>query len=360
MEDLRKVLEQQGVEVIVAAPKPASFSSDTEQVYWLPRWVPLKAKGFHRFGLEASLKKDPLLPVLLPPFLLAFTLEAAILALQADCVLAHWLFPMGVVAWAIHRLTSKPYGIVAHSGPPPIARILPVSRLARAVVRDAVKVAAVSQSVLREFSKLCDGPKAEFLPLGIDLRPSVRRPESSHGGPLQVLFVGRLIRLKGVDVLLEALQGIEGVECAVVGDGPERRALEGIAPSVVRFLGECNRERVRAMMSAFDVLVIPSRKGAFGREEGLPRVLLEAWSCGLPVVASATGGLKEMVQSYGGGILFEPEDVPSLRKTLLSLRDNRAVLNTLSKEATKASSLFCWQRLGPKWFAFVEGLAQPQ
>lgn len=111
-----------------------------------------------------------------------------------------------------------------------------------------------------------------------------------------VLFVGRLAEEKGADVLLEAWgrAAPPGLELLVVGDGPQRAALERHAPPGVRLAGRLPPAEVRTLMRTSRALAFPSRW-----YEGLPLTILEAFSSGLPVLATDLGGQAEVVAPVG-------------------------------------------------------------
>ena len=111
--------------------------------------------------------------------------------------------------------------------------------------------------------------------------------------------IGRLTREKGVDTLLRAWRE---QPLDIVGDGEEREDLERLAPPSVRFLGPVAPERVAELLADARALVIPSRS------EGLPRVVIEAFAAGVPVIASRVGGLPELVQDGVNGLLVEVDD----------------------------------------------------
>jgi glycosyltransferase involved in cell wall biosynthesis len=152
-----------------------------------------------------------------------------------------------------------------------------------------------------------------------------------------ICFVGRLAEEKGVSYLLKAIKEVkkdwDGIKLCVVGDGPLRGDLEelnrqlGLLDDTV-FAGQT--DGVLSFYQQADLFVLPSLT------EGLPLSLLEALSCGLPVVATAVGGSREIVDPDDGagtiplsryyiaphGILVNPEDVAGLaRALLLSLKD---------------------------------------
>jgi glycosyltransferase involved in cell wall biosynthesis len=149
--------------------------------------------------------------------------------------------------------------------------------------------------------------------------PSVVRPNCAKLGPTRLLFLGRLSPEKGLSVLLHALSRLNSFpwSLTVAGDGPERCALEELATELalerrVHFLG--HRTDVASLLAASDVLVLPSLR------EGLPLAVLEAASLGIPVVASAVGGVPSVVEEGVTGLLVPPQDPGALVRALAELR----------------------------------------
>ncbi len=122
------------------------------------------------------------------------------------------------------------------------------------------------------------------------------------------LFVGRLSAEKGVDVLAQAARQTQ-VQIYVAGTGPEQRQLEQI--SNVQLLGALSTDDVRRKMSDSLALVLPSVW-----YENFPRTLVEAFGCGLPVIASRLGALAELVEDGVTGLLFNPGDAEDLADKL--------------------------------------------
>jgi colanic acid/amylovoran biosynthesis glycosyltransferase len=142
----------------------------------------------------------------------------------------------------------------------------------------------------------------EVVPTGVRLdRPQVRR-EPRADGSTRLLFVGRQVRVKGLDVLLRALPRLCADEprlvLEVIGDGPERARNDALARKLgvrrhVSFRGAQPREQVLAALERADLLVVPSRTTADGAAEGAGLVPKEAMAAGLPVLATRSGGLPE-------------------------------------------------------------------
>ncbi|TAK78046.1 MAG: glycosyltransferase family 1 protein [Aquabacterium sp.] len=133
---------------------------------------------------------------------------------------------------------------------------------------------------------------------------------------LRILFVGRLDRQKGVDVLYEALRRLgPRASALVVGSAVVAGERGATAPDNVRVLGWLPRERIDAYYRAAQVLVVPSRWEGFGL------VALEAMRAGRAVIASHVGGLPEVVEDGVTGLLFEPGLGPRPAAELAGLLD---------------------------------------
>jgi len=163
-----------------------------------------------------------------------------------------------------------------------------------------------------------------FAPANATARATARKALQLDGDTFTALFVGRLVQRKGVDVLLQAWARTATARhgrLLLVGDGPERARLEGMAQELgiaaqVHFAGE--RSDTLTCYAAADAFVFPSRR------EGLPNALLEAMSCGLPSIATRIGGCTDVVTD-GSGILVEPDDAPVLAAALDQLAGDVAL-----------------------------------
>jgi glycosyltransferase involved in cell wall biosynthesis len=149
--------------------------------------------------------------------------------------------------------------------------------------------------------------------------PTAITPKAAPGG--DAAYVGRLSEEKGVDVLLEALQRAPALRLDVLGDGPARPALEALGASLgvgdrVTFHGRLPATAVHEAMRSAAVVAVPSRW-----YENMPITVLEAFAAGVPVVASALGGLPELIDDDRDGILVPPDEPGILADALTSLTD---------------------------------------
>jgi len=151
-----------------------------------------------------------------------------------------------------------------------------------------------------------------------------------------VLFVGRLHPVKNVDLLLRSFSCINKLnECIIViiGDGPEKQRLINLAnslnvPNRVFFEGFKPKETVLEFMKASDVLVLPSLV------EGQPRVVLEAWATGLPVVAFRRPGMETLINDGIDGLLFDLGTEESFVETISIALDSE-VASKITSNAKK-------------------------
>lgn len=153
-------------------------------------------------------------------------------------------------------------------------------------------------------------------------------PLSAGEAPRQgFLFVGRLSREKGTQVIHDALQlGPLGEPLNIIGDGPERGVLEGIAGA--NLLGSLQPSSVYGEMRGARALIMPSIW-----YENFPRTLVEAFACGLPVIASRLGAMATLVDHGQTGILFDPGSPHGLRDAMLWCLKNPEAVEQMSKNA---------------------------
>lgn len=191
------------------------------------------------------------------------------------------------------------------------------------------------------------GVAAEVVPIGVDLDQFRPLDGPRPPGPVRFVFTKWLAEIYGPDVFLAALArlGSEPAwEAVIAGDGPWAGRLSARATELglgdrVRFAGRLPHDEIPALLRAADVLVMPSRREAFGV------AALEAAACGLPVVASDVGGVAETVVDGRTGLLVPPGDPAALAAALARLAadpDLRARLGAAGRERT--AELYAWAR----------------
>ena len=205
----------------------------------------------------------------------------------------------------------------------PALRTRPYQRFFNACVRRVDHIQCISEYT-RQRMLAAGYPDAQLrmIPNAVDLQRFAPGPARTH--TLKVVFVGRLVPVKGLPVLLDAWRDVAArfptARLVVAGDGVERGALVerarglGIAERV-DFLGEVGD--VPAVLADAAVYVQPSH------QEGMPNAVLEAMASGLPIVATRVSGNEDLVADGANGLLVAPGDAPALAEALGALLGDR-------------------------------------
>jgi glycosyltransferase involved in cell wall biosynthesis len=153
--------------------------------------------------------------------------------------------------------------------------------------------------------------------------------------PGTFVFVGRLTEQKALPVLLEAIAAVPEARLDILGDGPERPALDAAVAALglgerVRFLGAVPRNRVLEHLAGARAAVLSSAW------ENLPHAAVEALAVGTPVVATAVGGVPEVVRDGSNGLLVPPNDASALAAALRKILVDDALRERLASEAKRS------------------------
>ena len=206
------------------------------------------------------------------------------------------------------------------------------NRIERSVLRRADRVVAVSDSMKTLLTRhRVTAQRIRVIHNAIDPTEAVpsasgneiRKRYGLTSGQKVIGVIGRLSREKGQLIFLRAMEkaarGLPSVKALIIGDGQDRAMLEGFCREKglsehVMFLG--HQERIANYYQVLDLLVLPSLS------EGLPNTVLEAMSFGVPVLATAVGGVPEIIQN-GNGMIVPPNDPEALAERMIELlRDN--------------------------------------
>ncbi|HWP35156.1 MAG TPA: glycosyltransferase [Thermodesulfobacteriota bacterium] len=228
------------------------------------------------------------------------------------------------------------------------------------------RVVAVSRAMEAELRRCLPGVAVCHIPNGIDPAPyaadgaPVPRPPLPDAAGEPVLgTAGRLVPVKGIELFLHAVhdlsrQGV-AVRGLVVGDGPLRPRLEGLARELglgerVVFAGHV--PDVRPYLAQMDLFVLPSFA------EGLPMALLEAMAAGLPVVATDVGGVREVLEPADAGLLVPPGSAGALAAACLALVRDPARRAALGRAAARrVAEAFSIAVTGPRYLALYREAA---
>lgn len=178
--------------------------------------------------------------------------------------------------------------------------------------------------------------------------------------PKIVLFIGNLLPVKGPEYLLQAVSQISSSDCLlyIVGDGMLRDKLRaqaeqlGISTRCI-FVGARPHEEIASWLSAADCLVLSSIS------EGFPTIIAEAMMCRVPVVATAVGGIPEIVKHRSTGLLVQPRDPASLAQAIcFALQDDVDIRIMVDRAENAARAELTWEANARKTVeVYLEALA---
>ncbi len=339
-------LGKAGVEVEVLAPAYHGLTSGRVGGVMVHRfrYAPARLEDLtHDQTAPDRVRDRPWYLALLPGFMAGAARAAAKVARGGgfDVVHAHWPLPMAVPGWAARRASGTPlicsfYGVeltFARSSPVPF--LVP---FLRRTIRTADAVTAISTYTAGLVRELYDRPVA-LIPFGATTPIPAETPPLELSGPLRLLFVGRLVERKGVHYLLDALalaRDRAEVALEIVGQGPERARLEARSVElglgdIVRFRGFVPDEELVRSYVRSNVFVLPAAYDAKGDVEGLGVVLIESLAHGRPAIASAAGGITDIVKDDLNGVLVPPGDARALAEAIVALARDPARVERLGR-----------------------------
>jgi glycosyltransferase involved in cell wall biosynthesis len=187
----------------------------------------------------------------------------------------------------------------------------------------------------------------------MDLELFLDRPPAPLPGAPRILFVGVLERYKNVELLAAAwrrvAERVPGAHLHLVGDGSQRAVVEAVVGPSATWSRRLTQEQVARALDDALALVLPSRS------EGLPRVVVESFARGRPVVATRAGGIADAVEDGINGLLVDDEE--GLVEALVRVLEDRALAERLAAGA--AASVERWQATPGDYAARVEALVRP-
>jgi rhamnosyl/mannosyltransferase len=249
---------------------------------------------------------------------------------SADLIHVHHPHSLADLACLL-RLRRTPLVVTQHQDarPGPLA-----PRLARRTLRRAGAIVVPSSSHVALCRELVGfESKVEVIPFGIDERRWMEVPPPPGGKPARAIFIGRLVRWKGVDILLRALQQTEDVELDIVGHGLEAPRLKTLAKALaitdrVRFFGEFPDEDLPFRMAAADFLVLPS----VSVNEMFGLVALEAMAAGRPVITTdLPSGVRDVNIVGETGFVVPLRDVNALASAIQTLAADPALARKMGE-----------------------------
>jgi glycosyltransferase involved in cell wall biosynthesis len=357
-------LRRAGTEVEVLAPSYRGLATgfiDGVKVHRF-RYAPARWETLtHDMPALDRIAKNPLFAGLLPAYIAAGSRAAARLAREGefDVVHAFWPIPHGIFGVAARNasraaLVSTFFSAELNWGRTTRRIFGPILKR---IVDSSDAITVISSYTGQRLREYVSGVKTVIIPFGAAAVRHAGREAPvlrARDDDFELLFVGRLVRRKGVDVLLHAVKILRDdtrLHVRIVGGGPEKRALEELCAELgvgnrVTFEGVVDTARIDELFSQCDALVLPAIVTETGETEGLGVVLIEAMGYQKLVIATSAGGIVDIVTNDDTGLLAEPGNPNELAQAITNAMDNPAEMAEIARRGSAfAERAFGWDRI---------------
>lgn len=379
---LARSLVNKGVETHVIAPHAAGLKKEEEidgvKIHRFQYFWPSNLQSLAYFpGMPEKIKtlkgKTQLFPFMFS--MIKKTIDV-VKKYKIDVINAHWAIPPGFMATFAKMIHGKPVLITLYG-----AELWPCIKkgssfmkwlISYAIIK-ANKVIAISDATRDAGIRISGWKDIEILPDGIDINifnPEVSGDYVSEKYGINNCFLifssGRMVERKGFRYLIEAMPYIleiyPSTKLIIGGDGPERRFIENLAKMLkvdknVIFTGFIPNIDFPKYMKACDVFVLPSIVDSSGDTEGSATILLEAMSCGTPVVGTRVGGIPYSIKDGIGGFLVEQKNAEELSKSIIILLEDTNLRKDLSVNGRKyVEENFNLSKIAEKYISIFKSL----
>jgi glycosyltransferase involved in cell wall biosynthesis len=354
-------MRSQGIQFTIFAPAyegSQTHNLDDIEVYRF-RYFFKRFENLVRDGAPTKLQKQPLYVLVALSYIVLGAWQLFWLCKKQKPNLIHvnWPFPHGLMAYPANKLLGIPMLFSFHGAELLLAKKFSfVGSILRWQTPMAKSVTANSSFTQALIQKLYSGD-VSVIPYGLTIEPKapcVRNLEEDT----KLLFVGRLDERKGLKYLLEALPLVlrkYPVRLRIVGKGILENEIKQQCQKlkldkVIDFLGFVSKEELANEYAACDIFVLPAIVDSKGDTEGLGIVMIEALAHEKPVIASAVGGIVDVIKSGVTGILVNEKDPEVLSQSIIELIADPTLAKELGQQGLKDIQVrFGWSRLVLLW-----------
>lgn len=279
---------------------------------------------------------------------------------KPDLIYAHWFTTQAITAYVVSKLLSIPYVITSHSSDVKfLNKKLPIlgKKIIKKVCLNAKSISVTSNNTRKllesNFEKNeIQNMNIKTIPMGLnsDEIDSIELEEVSINDGICILFIGRFIEIKGIEILINSFYQIsktyEKINLLIAGYGQDEKKYKNMVSKLnledkVNFLGKVNEAQKKFLFNKVDLLVIPSVISKNGYVEGLPVILLEGMYSGTLCLASSYTNAEDIIDDGVNGFILSEINVSTLTKKIRDILDLDAKsLDSIRKNSAERAKEF--------------------
>ncbi len=334
-------------------------------VYRFKYFIENLEKLSYNGGILANIKKNKIFFILIPFFILSqlFNIKKIIKKEKIDIIHAHWFIFQGMIAVLYKKIFNKKIKIICTAHGTDIFGLQgKISEIIKKyTIKNVDKITTVSQALANEINKnFVALHKTSVIYNSINIKifkPNINTESIKIKYGIKsfcLLFVGRLIREKGIINLIKAipiiLKKFPDLKLIIIGEGNKLTYLKKIIRELkiqknVLFLGKIKNNQLPVFYNLADIFINPSYS------EGLPTVCLEALACQTMTIATDVGGTKEIIKNNNTGILLSNNKPKTIAQAIINLLKNSNSKKTISKNGFKfIKNNFNKQKISKKYY----------
>jgi glycosyltransferase involved in cell wall biosynthesis len=337
-----------------------------------PYFFPMKFQVLTREGgLAYNFIHTILGKIQLPLFIITQIIAAICITawFRPDIIHSQWLIPQGLSGAICSRIFSIPHVSTIHSSEITFIQRYQVAQwIARFIIKNTDTLTSVSTHRLDELFQV-DGISSEkpriqkmVVPNGVDEnfffyhRTNLEKELIKE--VFTLLFVGRLIDIKGIQYLILAIPLINrrfpNIKLLIIGSGSQKEKLIRKVAELgldrnISFIGQIQPNKLPGYYAAADIVVFPSITDDYGFTEGLPVVVLEALAAGRPIVASRIPGVCEIIEDGINGLLVDEKSPEQIADAVIRLIDDKTLYNQIRQQAQKSAEKYNWKHVSKQY-----------
>jgi len=270
-------------------------------------------------------------------------LQKIISGFRPDLIHAQYIFPDGCVAYMLNKRYNIPYVITTH-GELFFFKHFLARKIGLKVLRSASYVIPINYSSYLYFTKAGIKP-IRYLPLGFN-KSFVLEPKPVTKGPVNIITVAELIRLKKIDKVIEALTKLpkSSYRYTIIGRGPEKSRLTALVQNLglsdtVTFLDFVPHDQIASELHKYDIFIMPSYPETFGR------VYFEAMAMGIPIICAKNTGIYGFFKEREEGLSVNHRNTNDIAEKLNYLISNPDERARIGKAGKKLVENYTWETI---------------